>query len=185
MMQTPPIPESLKMWLETYPQSPTPWLMYGIGNVGRNDDGLGIRWIEEMERLATAPPSRILNPPIESNSSCLLKNLSFQSNYQLNIEDALEITKYDLVIFADASKESMTTPFQLVEVFPNNEISFSTHAMTIENLLALCEALYGKRPLAYLLKIQGYSWEIQDHLSIEGEKTLAKTLDALAPLFRQ
>ena len=63
----------------------TKTLIYGIGNLARQDDGLGIRLIE---RLETAGPP---------------EGMSLESNYQLNAEDALLIAPYDVVIFVDAA----------------------------------------------------------------------------------
>ncbi len=67
-------------------------LIYGYGNPGRQDDGLGIRLVERLEEWS------VLNG---------LDGVSFENNYQLNIEDAEAISDQELVIFADASEEDI------------------------------------------------------------------------------
>ena len=62
-------------------------LFYGYGNPGRQDDGLGICFVEEMEKFVRDKD---------------ISDISFDSNYQLNIEDADTIKNYDLVFFCDA-----------------------------------------------------------------------------------
>ena len=58
-------------------------LFYGYGNPGRQDDALGISFVDEMEKWV---------------KSQKLENIDFDTNYQLNIEDAEKISQYDLVI---------------------------------------------------------------------------------------
>ena len=64
-------------------------LVYGIGNVGRQDDGLGIRLIQRLsDRIKELGKD---------------ETLVLESNYQLSIEDALLISTFDVAIFIDAS----------------------------------------------------------------------------------
>jgi hydrogenase maturation protease len=176
------IPDSFLNHLEDYKkrwhhQAPS-WLFYGIGNVGRTDDGLGIRLVESIEtlQLQNSKVFKPFNLTTPSNKINLLNSLNLNSNYQINIEDALEISKYEVVIFADATKENLSTPFQMIELKPSLEIQFSTHSLNFESLLSLCTELYQTAPHAFLLKMQGYEWNIHDQLSPQGELTLQKTL---------
>ena len=67
-------------------------LIYGYGNPGRQDDGLGNAFTNRIQEWVA----------IEG-----LHDFHFDSNYQLNIEDAEAISNMDLVIFADASEEEI------------------------------------------------------------------------------
>ena len=69
-------------------------LIYGYGNPGRQDDGLGVLLAEEIERWSAEKG---------------FVNIHTDSNYQLNLEDADALAKHDLVIFADASREDIDT----------------------------------------------------------------------------
>lgn len=137
-------------------------LIYGIGNVGRQDDGLGIRLIEKLDKLPL-PPS-----------------VSLEANYQLNIEDALLISDYDVVLFVDASVEKeKQIPFSIRPVQPCSTITFSTHAMSTGEVRYLCEALYHRKPRTYLLSLPGYEWEIQEELSKEARLNLDQAFQFL------
>jgi hydrogenase maturation protease len=133
-------------------------LIYGIGNRGRQDDGLAIRLIE---RLEDAP---------------LPADVTLEAGYQLNIEDALLISRFDVVLFVDATAErEAAAPFALRCVEPSAEISFSTHAMHPQAVLALCAELYDRCPRAYLLALPGYEWEISEALSAPARHNLEQT----------
>ncbi len=117
-------------------------LVYGYGNPGRQDDGLGVElalMIENNERLS--------------------KYADVDYNYQLNIEDALTISEYDLVIFADAAL-NIDKSFEFKKIQPAHSITFTTHELSAESLLALCQDLYNKNPESYILAIRGYEWEM-------------------------
>ena len=120
-----------------------PILIYGYGNPGRQDDGLGPALVEQLEAWAQA----------EKRSG-----VAFDSNYQLNAEDALAVAESRAVVFVDAAKEGQA-PFEFRLLAPKSKITFSTHAMSPESVLALADELYGARPPAWLLAIRGYEWE--------------------------
>ncbi len=136
-------------------------LIYGYGNPGRQDDGLGPALVEELEKWL--PPA-------------LRPRVTLDSNYQLNAEDALAMSAHDLVIFADATKEG-ESPFIFRPLMPEATIAFSTHSMAPGAVLALCEELYNKHPVAYLLTIRGYSWEPNEPMTSEATANLAAALE--------
>ncbi len=122
---------------------PRPLLIYGYGNPGRQDDGIGVALVEELEAWAKAEG---------------LPGLAFDTNYQLNAEDALAVAGARAVLFVDAAREG-PEPFEFKRLTPRGEIAFSTHAMSPESVLALAAELYDARPPAWILAIRGYSWE--------------------------
>jgi len=138
-------------------------LIYGFGNPGRGDDGLGVRVAQAIENEAASFEGL---------------ELRVESNYQLNIEDALAVSGADIAIFCDAAREGWE-PFDFNEIFPSSDIAFTTHTMAPASVLALCEELYGRRPKAYLLAIRGYEWEITEELSQSAAENLAGTLGFL------
>ena len=121
-------------------------LFYGYGNPGRQDDALGICFIEQMETW------------VEENG---YKNIFFDSNYQLNIEDADTISGYDIVFFVDASMEQLEG-FDISEVeFSNAQVEFTMHAISPGVVLSLCKQIYNKVPQTYLIHIKGFEWELE------------------------
>jgi len=130
-------------------------LVYGYGNPGRQDDGLGVALSELIEKE---------NFP----------GVKTDSNYQLNAEDALEISERDVVIFADASRDESVSGFSFTKLEPAAEISFTTHSMSAPSVLALCEEIYKKTPDAYMLGIKGFEWEINEGFSEKAKINLEK-----------
>lgn len=161
-----------------------PVLFYGIGNVGRQDDGLGIRFIESLEALIDET-SRTGGVSPEKQER--LQSISLRSNYQLNVEDALDIAKFETVVFVDATAEELpaSTPFQWRSVEPSSDIAFSTHAMSMESILALTEQFYHKKPRAFLLAIPGFQWDIDDQLSPSAQTRLDLALKEIRPCLQK
>lgn len=137
-------------------------LVIGYGNPGRLDDGLGPAFAEKIQALD-------------------LPDLTVESNYQLNIEDAELISKYDLVVFADASVDA-TEPFEFKPMTAKDPVvGFSSHSITAESLLGLAEQLFNSKPKAYAMAIRGYDFnEFGERLS-EGA---IENLNATVAFFR-
>ena len=135
-------------------------LIYGYGNPGRQDDGLGNAFTNRIQEWVA----------IEG-----LHDFHFDSNYQLNIEDAEAISNMDLVIFADASEEEIDD-FCLSKVDGTSGVSFTTHAASPGYIVKLCEEIFNKKPLVLLLHIKGYEWEFKEGIS---EKATANLNAAL------
>lgn len=136
-------------------------LVYGYGNPGRQDDGLGIELVRRLEEWAAETE---------------LVDIEFESNYQLNIEDAEAISSKDFVIFADASQEEIED-FYLSRVEGDAEISFTTHAASPGYVVELCKELFQKEPHVMLLHIKGYKWEFQEGISERALDNMEKALD--------
>jgi hydrogenase maturation protease len=129
-------------------------LIYGIGNIGRQDDGLGWAFIDWLE----------------ASSICLkAEKVRF---YQLNLEDADLISRKERVLFVDASKDTTVDSFRLYKAEPKMDFSFTSHAMSIETIMATCEQCFGKIPEVYVLAIRGYEWELQIGLTEQAKNNL-------------
>ena len=140
-------------------------LIYGYGNPGRQDDGLGPKLVELFEK--------------EKNMNVDMQSIDLDSNYQLNIEDADNIKDYDLIIFADASK-TCKEPLEINEIYPSNEIQFTTHSISPQSVLAICDDIHDKQPKAFLLEIRGYDWEMLiESMSQKAEDNLLIAYDEL------
>ena len=134
-------------------------LIYGYGNPGRQDDGLGIFFSEAIEKW------------VYENK---FDHISCDSNYQLNIEDAEVISNYDLVLFADASQEDIED-YSITSVeCSTSRIEFSMHAVSPAFVLDLCNKIYNKSPETYLLHLKGYEWDFKEGLSPEAQNNFNK-----------
>lgn len=147
-------------------------LVYGYGNPGRQDDGLGVALADALEQWARSrsEPGRGGRP-----------SLVFDRNFQLNVEDALAAASYDIVVFLDASQDQ-ADPIRFRPIHPAADRTFSTHAMSPQSVMALCRELYGARPAGRLLTIRGYSWEPNGAMTEGARFNLAAAKAWLMPL---
>lgn len=133
-------------------------LVIGYGNPGRLDDGLGPEFAERLLELD-------------------LPDVTIESNYQLNIEDAELISRFDIVVFADASVDA-TEPFEFKPLGKQAPmVGFSSHSITAGSLLGLAEDIFDATPSAYTLAIRGYDFdEFGEHLSVQAQANLDATV---------
>ena len=135
-------------------------LLIGYGNPGRRDDGLGAA-------LADAIEARHID------------GVTTDADYQLNIEYAADIQSADKVIFADAS-QSAEEPFEFKQVNPADEVTFTTHSVSPESVLAVCIDMFGRAPEAHVLAIRGYSFEMQEGLTEQAGRNLTQAVEFLS-----
>jgi hydrogenase maturation protease len=130
-------------------------LLIGIGNTGRGDDGLGWCFADRLGELG-------------------LDGMDIEYRYQLQVEDALMVAEYPVVIFADASHEPMEEGFALRPCTPAAHYFYSSHMQSPETILYLSRALYQHEPLAYTMAIAGHAWELGTELSPTAQHNLGK-----------
>ena len=132
-------------------------VLIGIGNVGRRDDGLGWKFLD------------LIKVNLSEDWDCVYR-------YQLNIEDADLVKKYEKVVFIDAFSEKLPKGFSIEECYPAAGIEYTTHSLNPCAVLALCNNLYTQRPKAHVLKIQGYDWSLKEGLSEQAAMNLDKAV---------
>jgi len=133
-------------------------LLIGFGNPGRRDDGLGPAFAEAIQARALA-------------------GVTVDADYQLTVEHAADVAKHDVVVFADADTAG-PEPFWVKRIQPGGgKVSFSTHSMSPEGVLALGRDLFCATPAAYLLGIRGYEFnEFGQELSPAAQANLAAAI---------
>jgi hydrogenase maturation protease len=127
-------------------------LIHGYGNPGREDDGLGPELAERIEKLE-------------------IEGVATDADYQLNIEDAVALSEYDIVLFVDASREDGDR-LTLRRVKAAPEIAFTSHSVSPESILAICEDHFQASPETWLLGIAGYSFEMAEGLTPRARENL-------------
>jgi hydrogenase maturation protease len=137
-------------------------LIYGIGNAGRQDDGLGWAFIDGLEQIQ--PPSRA----------------RLRRSYQLNLEDADLISRYTRVLFVDATKDPEVESFSLSRPESKLDFSFTSHALSVPSILATARQCFEHVPEAYVLAIRGYEWELQQGLTSPAQHNLSHSLESLS-----
>jgi len=138
-------------------------LIYGFGNPGRQDDGLGIILTERIDSWVK-----------EKN----LNSVTVDCNYQLNIEDVAEMADKDLVVFVDASREEIND-FVFTRVKPSAKNEYTTHSVSPSYIHYLCNVIYNKTPETYLLHIKGYKWDFLEEMTNEAKNNLSGAYDFL------
>jgi hydrogenase maturation protease len=133
-------------------------LIIAIGNTGRGDDGLGWQFADHINELDQ-------------------QNITIEYRYQLQIEDALLLQEYRMVLFADATEELLPGGYALNPCKPEDHYYYSSHKQSPETILYLAKTLYQTDPQAFILLISGYSWELGESLSTLAKKNLSEAVN--------
>ncbi|PKF50081.1 Ni/Fe hydrogenase [Enterovibrio nigricans] len=144
-------------------------LIYGIGNVGREDDGLGWAFIDAIEANAISETQY-------HGETTLIRH------YQLFFEDVDLIRRHKRVLFVDATKSVTTSQYKMERVLPKLDDSFTSHAISVQSIVAMCHQCYQVFPDVWLLTIRGTSWELSLGLTDEANKNLCQALEMVNAL---
>lgn len=133
-------------------------IIYGIGNIGRQDDGLGWAFVDWIEEQKICPKADVMR------------------HYQLHLEDADLISNKKHVLFIDASKEIDLDTFKIEMLVPSMDFSFTSHAISIPSVMATCKICFNRIPKVHLLSIKGYEWELKQGLTKKSTINLNKAI---------
>jgi hydrogenase maturation protease len=129
-----------------------PVLVIGVGNPSRGDDALGPL---ALERLATLE----------------LPDVELLTDFQLQVEHALDIEGRSEVIFIDASVDA-APPFEFGPIAPAADASVTTHALSPAAVLDTYRRVIGVPPPACVLSIRGYGFELGESISARAAQNL-------------
>jgi hydrogenase maturation protease len=139
---------------EKHEQITKPVLIFGYGNLSRGDDALGPLLLERIKDKVDTDSIEIL------------------TDFQLQIEHALDLENRKLVLFIDASV-SCKTAFDFFEIQANKDKSYTTHAMSPAAILQVYQSIKNQpSPPCFLLSIQGGSFELGEQLTLQAEDNL-------------
>mgnify|MGYP000727551363 CR=1 FL=1 len=131
-----------------------PVLIFAYGNLSRGDDALGPLLLEYFK------------DKIDPN------NIEILSDFQLQIEHALDLENRQLVLFIDASV-ACETAFNFTKLLALKDKSYTTHAMTPSAVLQVYQDIKKQAPPpCFLLSIQGISFELGEDLSQQAQINL-------------
>ena len=126
-------------------------LVFAWGNPSRGDDALGPAFIERLEALAASHPE--------------WQRFEGLTDFQLQIEHALDLRHRTRVLFVDASI-NCSAPFAVSTIAPARDLSFSSHALSPQAVLQVYRDLVNDEPPpAQLLAIRGERFELGEGLS--------------------
>ncbi|MGZ8218988.1 hydrogenase maturation protease [Methylomagnum sp.] len=128
-------------------------LIFGYGNPSRGDDALGPLLLDALE-------SRL-----DEDTRRAAGGIELLTDFQLQIEHALDLVGRKLVLFADAHL-SCPAPWSLTALQAAADPSYSTHAISPASVLRVYRDIRGEEPPpCFLLGIRGERFELGDGLS--------------------
>jgi len=131
-----------------------PLLVLAVGNPSRGDDAIGPALAVRIEE-ARLPDVEVI------------------VEFQLQVENALDLAGRERVIFIDAGTGT-PEPFELRRVEAAAEFLHTSHALSPEAVLATYRRVTGEEPPeAWLLCVRGESFELGDALSAAAGEHLA------------
>jgi hydrogenase maturation protease len=129
-------------------------LLFGYGNPGCGDDALGPLLIERIAAMQ-------------------LEGVECQNDMQLQVEHVTDLADCTQVLFVDADM-SCSEPYELEQLSAVRDDSYTSHAMNPTALLhAYYQVYHQAPPLAFLLRIRGYNFELGDPLSARAAANLS------------
>jgi hydrogenase maturation protease len=137
-----------------------PRLVIGIGNPSRGDDAIGPLALEQLAALG-------------------LTGVELLTDFQLQIDHALDVAGRTEVVFIDASV-SGDAPFEFTAVTPAGDASVTTHALSPAAVLETLRRLGGEVPPAHVLAVRGYAFELGAPLSPQARQNLDAAIAMLA-----
>ncbi len=130
-----------------------PVLVLAVGNPSRGDDAIGPELAARIEEAR-------------------LPNVEVIVEFQLQVENALDLAGRECVIFIDAGTGT-PGPFEFRRVAAASEFLHTSHALSPEAVLATYRRVTGSEPPeAWLLCVRGESFELGDGFSAAAQTNL-------------
>ena len=146
-----------------------PILVFAYGNPSSGDDALGPLLIERLEARQRAGE---------------LKGVELLTDFQLQVEHALDLADRELVLFVDAAATG-PEPFTFTCVSPEQDASYTTHAMSPGAVLRVYEQTTGDAPpTTWLVAIRGYAFDLGAPLSPRAGRNVSLAEDHLLSFLR-
>jgi hydrogenase maturation protease len=147
-------------------------LIFGYGNPSRGDDALGPLLLDELDAHLPESARRAAG------------GIETLTDFQLQIEYALDLVGRRLVLFADADL-SCPPPYRFECLRAAEETAYTTHALSPAALLRVYRQIHGREPPAsFLLGIRGERFELGEPLTATArthlDAAVARVLDLLA-----
>lgn len=144
-------------------------LVFGYGNPSRGDDAIGPEFVRRLEAEAAAHPE--------------WGAVEFLTDFQLQVEHALDLEARDRVLFVDASV-SAPPPFSLDRLEPRDDLTHTTHSVSPAAVLHVYRRVVGgEPPPAWMLAIRGSRFELGEPMgaaaSVHLDAALARVVQLM------
>lgn len=143
-----------------------PTLVFACGNPSRGDDALGPELISRLE--------------LECKQQQYSNKVDFLTDFQFQIEHAIDLKDRQRVIFVDASLSS-TKPFAFEAITAEKDSSHTTHSMSPQAVMDVYRQMYQEPPPpCFLLSIRGVRFELGEPISAAAEYNLERALEFIS-----
>ncbi|MBK6591617.1 MAG: hydrogenase maturation protease [Burkholderiales bacterium] len=143
-------------------------LVLAVGNPSRGDDALGPLLIECLQQLSLSA----------------LGDVELLTDFQLQIEHALDLDGRQAVLFVDAARPGTASGATLTPIHAAPCTLPASHALSPQAVLQVATQLAGRAPPAWQLAIEGAQFALGEGLSPVAEHHLTQAL-ALAQQWLQ
>ncbi|MEF3367276.1 hydrogenase maturation protease [Methylocystis sp. 9N] len=140
------------------------WLIFGVGNPSRGDDALGPMLVEKVDAWRQTH-----EPPVD---------LTLLTDFQWQIEHALDLRDIDVALFVDASRAD-GEPVSISRLAPRFDATHSTHALSPACVLAVAEKIGLKAPQAWIVAVAGEDFGLGAPLSDLARRAFDSAYDRL------
>lgn len=141
-------------------------LILAVGNPSRGDDALGPLFLERFGEWRERGGD--------------WEGVELLTDFQLQIEHAVDLENRALVLFVDASV-SCPPPYQFARLRPARDTSYTSHALSPAAVLHVYEQINRvPPPPAFSLAIRGERFELGESPSPAAEANLAAALEFAA-----
>jgi hydrogenase maturation protease len=146
-------------------------VILAVGNPSRGDDALGPLFLEQLVT--------------EQEQRSDWGNVELLTDFQLQIEHAIDLEGRALALFVDASV-SCPAPYQFTRLQPARDASYTSHALSPTAVLHVYQQInHRPPPPAFQLAIRGERFELGESLSAAAEIHLAATIEFARRLLTQ
>ena len=140
-----------------------PILVLTWGNPSRGDDALGPALFDMLEK--------------HKRQTTELDDVELLTDFQLQIEHAVDLEQRERVVFVDASV-SCKAPFEMQSLKAERDDSFTTHAMSPSSVLAVYKQVnHREPPPAELLTIRAYEFGLGKEMSHKARANLQQAFE--------
>ena len=147
-----------------------PLLVFAYGNPSRGDDAIG-----------PAMHDLLMQYRQETGRS---DSLELLTDYQLQIEHAVDLEQRDCALFIDASV-SCPAPYKFHRLRPQQDDSYTTHAMSPAAVLAVYQQINQQEPPpTYMLSIRGYEFDLGQAMTEQAGLNLQRGFEFVKELLK-
>ncbi len=137
-------------------------LIFAYGNMSRGDDALGPLLSKRLQQQGV---SQGCGQP-----------LKFLTDYQIQIEHALDMRHCRRVLLIDAAQD-FNQAYRFFPIHPGQQTLYTTHGMSAATLLHTYQQVVGEAPPpTAMLAIRGYHFQLGQGLSAQAKDNLEQAL---------